>query len=300
MQSVLIHNPGAGSGTHTKSWLISTLRRAGLTVSYRSTKEEGVKQGRWGRAELVIVAGGDGTVARVIAELDDRDVPIAIMPLGVANNIARSLGVAETPAALAAILEPGRRTQPIKIGLSKGPWGERRFVEAVGVGPLAEVIGRKPSDDGKRADGLVDGRRALQERLRTANPLEVSVVVDGKPLPGDILGLEVLNTAYTGPALPLAPHTDPGDDKLDVVCMTADRREQVTAWLDSPAKDPPPVLRYEGRKIAIAGMLPHQRVDDKVFDPTNEKATIMVELERRSAKIMVPPSGFSAGAADQE
>jgi diacylglycerol kinase family enzyme len=297
MRSLLIHNPGAGSGTHTKSWLVSTLRRAGLSVSYRSTKEEGIK-GRWGKAELVIAAGGDGTVARVIAELEDRSVPVAIIPLGVANNIARSLGVAETEAALAAILEPGRRTQAIRIGRCKGPWGERRFVESVGVGPLAQVIGRKPADNGNRADGLLDGRRALQKHLRAAEPLEIAVTVDGKRLPDDILGLEVINIAYTGPALPLAPDTDPGDDKLDVFCMTADGREPMIAWLDSPAKGSPPVQRYEGRKIVIAGRLPHQRVDDKVFDPTDEKATIMVELEPHAAKILIPPSGLSAAAED--
>ena len=48
----------------------------------------------------------------------------------------------------------------------------------------------------------------------------------------------------------------------------------------------------------IAGKLPHHRVDDKAFDPTNEKATIMVELEPHAAKILIPPSGFAAARED--
>ena len=55
---------------------------------------------------LVVVAGGDGTVGKVIAQMPDRGVPVAILPLGSANNIARSFNVAGAPYELAEILHP--------------------------------------------------------------------------------------------------------------------------------------------------------------------------------------------------
>src|SRR5262245_19963348 len=43
--------------------------------------------------DVVIAAGGDGTIARAARTLARRGVPLAILPLGTANNIARSLAI---------------------------------------------------------------------------------------------------------------------------------------------------------------------------------------------------------------
>ena len=42
-------------------------------------------------ADLYVVAGGDGTVGKVITGIRDRNIPVAIIPSGTANNIAKSL-----------------------------------------------------------------------------------------------------------------------------------------------------------------------------------------------------------------
>jgi Inositol monophosphatase family len=47
--------------------------------------------------------------------------------------------------------------------------------------------------------------------------LGIEVLVDARPLAHEVVGLEVLNITYVGPALPLAAGADPGDRKLDVV-----------------------------------------------------------------------------------
>ena len=40
-----------------------------------------------------MAAGGDGTIAKVVTQLKDRETRVAILPLGTANNIARSFGI---------------------------------------------------------------------------------------------------------------------------------------------------------------------------------------------------------------
>jgi diacylglycerol kinase family enzyme len=288
MKAILIHNPTAGADENSKDALLSALKLAGYSVSYCSVKDDEFEKALKRSADLIVVAGGDGTVAKVIARLPDRSIPVAILPLGTANNVARSMGIAGAPVQLAEVLrfDHSRR---LDIGAAEGPWGEYRFVEGVGVGPIAHGLEKRKSG-GKlnSVDNLRKGREGLQKRLRKAEPLDLEVIVDGKTLKDDLLAIEVLNVAYTGPALPLAPEADPGDGKFDVVCVTTGHRKDLVDWLVAPLEAPPPVTIIPGRKIKIAGDLPHQRLDDQVFDP-EKKAVIRVTLEHEAAKVLVPP-----------
>ena len=153
--------------------------------------------------------------------MPDRGVPVAILPLGSANNIARSFGVAGAPYELAEILHPlyWQRLQHGHRARSLGPAPLRR-----GGGPGAA---RAHDEDAVARRGA--GRRQSARRpstsfarsCRKAKPLDIDVRVDGKPLPGDILAIEIMNIVYTGPGLPLAPSADPGDRMLEVVCVAA-------------------------------------------------------------------------------
>jgi diacylglycerol kinase (ATP) len=267
---------------------LSALRLAGLSTFYCSVKDDDFAAALHRTVELVVVAGGDGTVAKVIAQLPDRAIPVVILPLGTANNIAHSLGIAGAPLEMVEELLERGNTRSLNIGRAQGPWGHRRFVEAAGLGALAQAI-QKPRD-GKSIGGdrLQMGRRRLQELLYRHEVLNVEVVVDGKTLAGDVLAVEILNVPYTGPALPLAPHADPGDGIFDIVCISGRRRRDMTSWLDAPHQSPPPVASERGRKVVITGDIPYQRVDDAVFDPGHERATIIIELEYEAAKILVP------------
>jgi diacylglycerol kinase (ATP) len=101
MRALLVHNPTAGIKDHEKDGIIDALRLTDFKVDYVSTKDDDVKDALKGARDIVIVAGGDGTVGYVFTHLADRSVPIGVLPLGSANNIARSLGIAGTPQELA-------------------------------------------------------------------------------------------------------------------------------------------------------------------------------------------------------
>jgi diacylglycerol kinase (ATP) len=288
MRALLLHNPTAGAEEHSKEALLSALRLADYSVTYCSVKDdfEDVLRKSF---DMIVVAGGDGTVTKVIARLPDRSIPVAILPLGTANNIARSMGIAGAPVHLAEVLRPDR-SRRLDIGAAEGPWGECNFVEAVGIGPISRSLEkRKANGKINSVDNLRKGREGLQKLLRKADLLEIEVVIDGKEMTDGILAIEVLNVAYSGPALPLAPEADSGDGKLDIVCVPSGRRKEMVDWLDAPQEAPPPVTTIQGRKVKITGCFPHHRVDDRVFDPTERKATIRLALEHEAAKILVPP-----------
>ena len=288
MRATLFHNPMAGGGKFTKKELMTALRLAGLTPHYSSTKGKRFKKALAEAEGLVVVAGGDGTVAKVIAQMPDRGVPVAILPLGSANNVARSFNVAGAPYELAEILHP-LYWQRLSMGTVRGPWGRRRFVEAVGLGPLARMM-KKPSLDAVRGvDSLRGGREELRKIMRTARPLDIDVRVDGKSLPGDILAIEIMNIVYTGPGLPLAPSADPGDRMLEVVFVRPAERKAMTAWIKQPQHRRPPVSVRRGRRVDIVWRGGPLRIDDDIIDAPDGDATVTVMLERTAAKIMVPP-----------
>jgi diacylglycerol kinase family enzyme len=287
MHCTVFHNPNAGWGDHSKAELTAALRLAGYETTYCSTKKvEALKKKLRAPADLVVVAGGDGTVAAVVANLANRDRPVAIIPLGTANNIARSLGTFGGPVDLAESWDL-KHWRPLDIGVALGPWGTRRFVEAVGIGPFAKVIKKRLKSQGAAA--LSDGRKALAKIMTRAKPLKICTSLDGNAIPGSLIALEITNIAYGGPGVPLAPDTDPGDGLLEIVAVEAERRDDMVAWLSDPHAAPPPVLRCRGHHLTLVMEDAPLRLDDEYFPPPDQPETVSVQLEDSPVKVLVRP-----------
>jgi diacylglycerol kinase (ATP) len=110
MRITLVHNPNAGSGDLTATRLRSLLDGEGHTVNLLSGKVRDLAAELAAEADLVVVAGGDGTVSKVLTALLGRDVPLALLPSGTANNIARSLGITGSAPISRLRLRPIRAT----------------------------------------------------------------------------------------------------------------------------------------------------------------------------------------------
>ena len=72
MRTLLLHNPTAGASHPSAHDLMRQLKAAGLSPTYQSAKAKDYKDVLNKKWDLVIVAGGDGTVARVARALRDR------------------------------------------------------------------------------------------------------------------------------------------------------------------------------------------------------------------------------------
>lgn len=87
-------------------------------------------------ADLVAVAGGDGTVREVATALVGKAIPLAIIPVGTFNNLALSLGIPRDIDSACQLLESGN-TRQIDVGVADG---RHYFFEAAGVGVDAELF----------------------------------------------------------------------------------------------------------------------------------------------------------------
>jgi diacylglycerol kinase (ATP) len=181
------------------------LHLANIEVDYVSTKDDDPLKCA---CYLVVAAGGDGTIDYVFTHLADRSIPIAIVPLGSANNVARSLGIAGTPAELAEQSGQLHSFHLVEVTCDRDK--KELCTEGFGVGLMAALIKRRAK--GRKADGADDirrGRRALSEVGARQSCLISRVNIDGKPWKSDLISVDVLSIPFTGPALPLAIMRNP-------------------------------------------------------------------------------------------
>ncbi len=88
------------------------------------------------KADLVVVAGGDGTVREVAGALVSTDITLAIIPLGTFNNLALSLKLPGDPDGICNLIEAGV-TRRIDVGMADG---QHAFFEVAGVGVDADLF----------------------------------------------------------------------------------------------------------------------------------------------------------------
>lgn len=300
-KAILVHNASAGTREPSLENLTAMIEAAGYRVKYRNSKAPDLEAKLDKQGDLVVAAGGDGTIAKVAKILlakPEVGSPLAILPIGTANNIALSLGITEPPEALI----PRWNETPLRKlshGIAHAHWGEQRFIEGVGLGSLAEATTPKPkgeSPKGRKAR-INAGRIAFRKAIKHAKPERLYVTVDGTRIEDEVVLIEILNISQVGPRLRLAPNADPGDNLLDVAYVTTEHRGALLEWLDALIHDdleagvvgPPPVAVVPGEKITIAWNGMDLRIDDK-FPLMPGQATApsesKKEARRKEAKVL--------------
>ena len=288
MRALLFHNPKAGDGSHSRKTLQAKLRKAGFSVTYCSTKSADFPEMLQESADLFVVAGGDGTVGKVLKRMPDRSVPVAIIPVGTANNIARSLGITEASTDVVAGLRAARK-QKFDIGLACGPWGQKLFVEAAGLGALTDSMVRIDAVKIERGDGIKLGRDKFRKALGEARPIRLGLSVDGHAREVELLMVEILNIPFAGPSLGLAPQAGLGDGLFDIVSIAPEQRTAMLAWLGtSQPHAPPPVSVQQGRAIDLTWEGSQLRLDDDCPSRSKHGDKITVKLDGEAVTILVP------------
>ena len=139
------------------------------------------------KADLVVVAGGDGTVREVAGALVKTDITLAIVPLGTFNNLALSLKLPVDPDAICDLIEAGI-TRRIDVGIADE---QHAFFEAAGVGvdadlfPIGEEVKSRRFQDIGRAIRLALGYRQSPVKLqfdRSVNAAYQNSFVGSEPL----------------------------------------------------------------------------------------------------------------------
>jgi diacylglycerol kinase (ATP) len=285
---VLILHSKRAHGRVRESTLVRAFERAGHDVDSRDAHKPHWKR-RLSTADIVVAAGGDGTVARIAIALASKGngvPPLAVIPTGKANNIARALGADASPARLAAALNQ-RPNARLAIGLIHGPWGKARFVEGAGIGPLASLLRFEVAT-------LRGAMSHMRDAFRNARPHALRVRADRVSLKGDYVVLYALNIPALGPRLELGRNANPGDERLDLLLVTAAQQAAFARYLDRRAAGQAarcPIAPRRVRRVEIDAWpaRSHGSVDDRIWPPEKRPrwGKVRIEIET-TVRVLVP------------
>jgi diacylglycerol kinase (ATP) len=193
-------------GTKKPLWLETTPDDPGAGMVRRALREG---------ADLIVVCGGDGTVSACAGALVGADVPLALVPAGSGNLLARNLDLPlERGPALDVAFGSGRRR--LDLLESSG----QRFAVMAGLGFDAAMI-RNTSGKLKAKVGwptyLIGGARALRGNGRARYEVTMD---DGPVLRREAAGVLVGNVGRLQGGLAVLPNAQPDDGLLDVMLLT--------------------------------------------------------------------------------
>jgi YegS/Rv2252/BmrU family lipid kinase len=164
-------------------------------------------------ADLVIAAGGDGTIHAVASGLIETRSTLGIIAMGTMNNLAHSLGIPDTIEAACAIIGRGE-TKLIDIGKIN----EHVFLEVAGIGLEAELF---PLAEEIKSLGWFS---AIHDvilglfKLFSYQPTRLNILFDGRKWrPYKALQVTICNSPYYGARFQLAPNALMDDGLLDVI-----------------------------------------------------------------------------------
>ncbi|HEY5991480.1 MAG TPA: diacylglycerol kinase family protein [Candidatus Udaeobacter sp.] len=290
-----MHNPKAGHGKHAQKELMAALARAGHHAIYQSTKERDDKKALKKPTDLVLAAGGDGTVGKIGCRLIDSGVPLSVLPLGTANNLARSLGFIASPEEIIGRLEGGKK-RTFDVGLARGPWGKRYFFESVGGGLLADYVSaaKREAKKTKRLSSEQEMARhvaLLHRMLRVYRARKWKIEIDGEDISNRYILWEAMNIRSIGPALCLASQAATRDAQLDFVCARESDRSLLMDHLDArlagkKPKFPLPIRRFRKLQVVWEGSS-KLHLDDKLWPRKKQESK-----QRREIEITVRPSAL--------
>lgn len=237
---LLIHNPSAGNARHGKEEIIDLIKKTGHSIEsigYMSTEDSNAwKNSDLGKVDTIFLAGGDGTVHKLALALLDlkkkTSTTIHLLPLGTANNIAKTLRISTVIDRHAVARE--KSIKNFDCGRIKGLAETKFFVEGVGFGVFPRLI--HEMEKGHKAGDIpsVELKQALKALLgiiKTFRAQKAIIKADGIKIKGSFLLVEVMNIQYFGPNIKLAPGADPGDGHFDLVMIPDKSRSGLEEYL---------------------------------------------------------------------
>lgn len=248
MRVALLVNPDSGSGDAES--VTAELRSHGVEVD-----QFGIDDGDGAAtsgAERVVVAGGDGSIGCAAASAARAGVPLAVVPVGTANDFARTLDLPRDFRAAAALAARGEGMRALDLAWLEADGARRPFLNAASVG-LSPVAARRAQPFKRLLGPLSYAVGAIRAGFG-AQPVAARVACDGETLfAGDAWQVSVASTGAFGGGAEV--EADPRDGRLDVVVIEAESRLRLVRHAyglrAGRLEDQPGVRRARGRSIEV-------------------------------------------------
>lgn len=247
----MLVNPNARSGEQDLSNITAALEELGPVVAPKSLGREAVRRAIAHHArsvDRIVVGGGDGSLHAALPAVLETGRPLGVLPLGTANDFARSLGIPDVTSAIEVIL--AGRTQLVDVGVVNGI----HFLNAVGIG-LGPDINRDLDKESKSSFGvfayLLHGLRNLKEN----RGIHAVIDCDGSISVVRSLQITIANGVHYGGGMTISKDARLDDGFLDVLSIAP-----LSAWrlfMKGPAlrsgdmDDAPELRTFRASRVSV-------------------------------------------------
>ncbi|HZT90737.1 MAG TPA: diacylglycerol kinase family protein [Gaiellaceae bacterium] len=261
MPPFLLVNPRSGGGDVDR--LVAAARRRGFAVHVLAEDDDPAELARDAPADVLAVAGGDGSLAGVAAVAAERSLPFGVVPFGTRNHFARDLGLdRRDPVAALGVVADGE-PRLVDLGRANG----RPFLNNVSLGAYAQLVHVR--EEHRRERNAFARLRALVLVARRRD--EVAVTLDGDPLRSRVV--LVANNAYDLDVLSLG-----GRGRLDegVLHLYAPTGVVRANWIER-----------RGTRFVVDA--PHHRLHAAVDgEPDVLRTPVEFTIEPRALRVLAP------------
>lgn len=208
------------------------------------------------QCDLVIIGGGDGTLNSAVPGLLSTGLPLGILPLGTANNLARTLAIPQSLFAACKVIADGT-TRKIDLGLVNGHY----FLNVAGIG-LSAQINHRVTSAAKRRWGLIAYAATALEVVRQAPVFSAEITQSQtETIQVQAAQLTVCNGRYYGSGLIIADDAAIDDARLDLYGFSFRHWWEIIPQLPSMMRGKhkimPNVFWLQGREITIKTSIPY-------------------------------------------
>ncbi len=228
-QALLLVNHHARKGQQLADEAVAQLQALGLTLLEQDIESpahlaETIHRYQ-DQVDLVIVGGGDGTLNAAIAALVETQLPLGILPLGTANDLARTLGIPATLPEACQIIAAGR-TELIDLGWVNGQY----FFNVASLG-LSVQITRSLTKDVKRRWGVFAYAITALKALWRSQPFWAEIQFGDRSKKVKTVQIAVGNGRFYGGGMAVAADAAINDQRLDLYSMDMKHWWQMLALL---------------------------------------------------------------------
>jgi YegS/Rv2252/BmrU family lipid kinase len=269
----------AARGFEDPLWLETTEDDAGVAMARRAIDDA---------VDLVLVAGGDGTVRVVCAELAGTGIAVGVLPAGTGNLLARNLGISlDLDTALTEVLDGSDRSiDSVRVEGDQLP--ADRFVVMAGLGLDAAIIADAPDDLKKH----VGWAAYVVSTLKNLNhpSVRVELIVDNQtPVRRRARTVVIGNVGRLQANIPLLPDATPDDGSIDAVILTPRRISHwprlvlglvIKSWREEH------VERFTGQRIQVRAARTVRRQLDG--DTIGGGRSLTAEVDASALVVRVP------------
>ena len=262
MRTLIVHNPRSGFNSDAIFEFERALLDAGDECVFRMLAEDEILSTTLTDAEsfdLIVVSGGDGTVAHALYALRYRQVPVLVFPSGTANLIAANIGNANEPHALAAACKAGK---VVHCDL-----GEARWTDSAGTNwQLGLALMGGSGFDAQLMHNAIPAKDLLGEAAYFAAALgnlrpsftTFTVEVDGVAHHHRGISCLVTNNAMMQGEIEIVPGSSMTDGLIDVAVLESRSSTGLLKPIVAGIMDPtgtevgrPEIAWYRGKHISV-------------------------------------------------